>query len=89
MVTITMEMWSIIWCFARYWYSTTIKILDENDNVLASTSINRTNDAGYYNNTYTYTDTVTHNDTGARKWDWQWQGIDSRKSYSSTWCSWT
>ena len=44
-------------------YSTTIKILDENENVLASTSINRTNDAGYYNNTYTYTDTITHNDT--------------------------
>ena len=28
-------------------YSTTIKILDENDNVLASTSITRNNDAGY------------------------------------------
>ena len=27
------------------------------------TSINRTNDVGYYNNTYTYTDTITHNDT--------------------------
>ena len=47
-------------------YSTTIKILDENDNVLTSTSINRTNDGGYYNNTYTYTDTVTHNDTGVK-----------------------
>ena len=59
-------------------YSTTLKILDENNNVLASTSITRNNDAGYYNSTYTYTDTVTHNDTGARKWDWQWQGIDSQ-----------
>ena len=29
-----------------------------------STSITRNNDGGYYNNTYTYTDTVTHNDTG-------------------------
>ena len=57
-------------------YSTTLKILDENNNVLASTSITRTNDAGYYSNTYTYTDTVTHNDTGARNWDWQWQGIN-------------
>ena len=47
-------------------YSTTIKILDENDNVLASTSITRSNDAGYYSNTYTYTDTVTHNDTGQK-----------------------
>ena len=59
-------------------YSTTIKILDENENVLTSTSITRNNDAGYYNNTYTYTDTVTHNDTGARKWDWEWQGVDGR-----------
>ena len=41
-----------------------------------STSITRNNDACYYNSTYTYTDTVTHNDTGARKWDWQWQGIN-------------
>lgn len=57
-------------------YSTTIKILDENENVLTSTSITRNNDAGYNSNTYTYTDTVTHNDTGARNWDWQWQGID-------------
>ena len=57
-------------------YSTTIKILDENENVLTSTSITRNNDAGYYSNAYTYTDTVTHNDTGARKWDWEWQGID-------------
>ena len=47
-------------------YSTTIKILDENDNVLSiTTSINRTNDV-YYNNTYTYT-AATHNDTGSRK----------------------
>ena len=57
-------------------YSTTLKILDENNNVLASTSITRNNDAGYNNSTYTYTDTVTHNNTGARKWDWQWQGIN-------------
>ena len=64
-------------------YSTTIKILDEDENVLTSTSINRTNDAGYYNNSYTYTDTVTHNDTGARKWDWEWKGIDSQSPTSS------
>ena len=32
-----------LWCSPDT-YSTTIKILDENENVLASTSINRTND---------------------------------------------
>ena len=57
-------------------YSTTVKILDENDQVLATVTQNRNNDAGYYSNTYTYTDTVTHNDTGARKWDWEWQGVN-------------
>ena len=65
-------------------YSTTIKILDENDNVLASTSITRNNDAGYYDTTYTYTDTVTHNDTGSRKWDWQWQGINGANTSTTS-----
>ena len=57
-------------------FSTTIKILDANDNVLAITTMNRNNDAGYRQNTYTYTDTVTTTITGSRKWDWQWQGVD-------------
>ena len=57
-------------------FSTTIKILDANDNVLSITTLNRNNDAGYRQNTYTYTDTVTSTITGSRKWDWQWQGVD-------------
>ena len=65
-------------------YSTTIKILDENDQVLATVTQNRNNDAGYRANTYTYTDTVTHNDTGARKWDWQWQGVDGNNTNSTS-----
>ena len=43
-------------------YSTTIKILDENENVLASTSINRTNDAYQFNYLHIYR-YITHNDT--------------------------
>ena len=61
-------------------FSTTIKILDENDNVLSITTLTRNNDAGYRSNTYTYTDTATYTDTGSRKWDWQWQGIDGNSS---------
>ena len=61
-------------------FSTTIKILDENDNVLAITTMNRNNDAGYRQNTFTYTDTATYTDTGSRKWDWQWQGTDGNLS---------
>tara|TARA_B110000902_G_scaffold248659_1_gene306025 strand:- start:35223 stop:36992 length:1770 start_codon:yes stop_codon:yes gene_type:complete len=61
-------------------YKTILKILDDNNNVLATTSITRNNDAGYGVNSYTYSDTIAHNGTGARKWDWQWQGIDGNNT---------
>ena len=54
-------------------YSTTVKILDENNNVLAVTTMNRNNDAGYRGNSYTYTDTATYTDTGSRNWSWEWR----------------
>jgi hypothetical protein len=57
-------------------YSTTVNILDTNNNSLATVTQNRNNDAGYYGNTYTYTDTIIHNGTGARNWSWAWTGID-------------
>jgi hypothetical protein len=57
-------------------YSTTVNILDANNNSLATVTQNRNNDAGYYGNTYTYTDTVIHNGTGARNWSWLWTGVD-------------
>jgi hypothetical protein len=60
-------------------YSTTVNILDEDENVLATVTQNRNTDAGYYNNTHTYTDTVTHTGEGARKWEWEWTGIDGYK----------
>ena len=61
-------------------YKTILKILDDNNNVLATTSITRNNDAGYGVNSYTYSDTIAHNGTGARKGDWQWQGIDGNNT---------
>ena len=64
-------------------FSTTLKILDANNNVLATTSITRNNDAGYGSNSYTYSDTITHNGTGARNWDWKWQGIDGNDTNST------
>lgn len=57
-------------------YTTTIKILDTNDNVLSITTLTRNNDAGYRGNTHTYTDSVTSTITGSRKWDWEWKGVD-------------
>jgi hypothetical protein len=65
-------------------YSTTVKILDENNNVLAITTMNRNNDSGYRSNTFTYTDTITYTDTGSRKWDWQWQGVDGNSPNSTS-----
>jgi hypothetical protein len=57
-------------------YTTTIKILDTNNNVLSVTSLTRNNDAGYRSDTHTYTDSVTSTITGSRKWDWEWKGVD-------------
>ena len=65
-------------------FSTTIKILDENDNVLSITTLTRNNDAGYRSNTYTYTDTATYTDTGSRKWDWEWKGTDGNNPNSNS-----
>ena len=57
-------------------FTNTIKILDGNDNVIAITTFTRNNDAGYYGNSITYTDTVSYTDTGSRKYDWEWKGTD-------------
>ncbi len=64
-------------------YSTTVTILDENDEELATVTQNRNQDSGYNNNTYTYTDTITHTGEGSRKWSWQWQGIDGNSPNST------
>ena len=57
-------------------YTNTIKITDENGNLLAVTTFTRNNDAGYYSNTHTYTDTVTNTGTGSRNYEWEWKGTD-------------
>ena len=57
-------------------YTNTIKITDSNGNLLAVTTFTRNNDAGYGNNSFTYTDSITHTGTGARNYEWEWQGTD-------------
>ena len=64
-------------------YSTTVTILDENDQELATVTQNRNKDSGYYDNTHTYTDTITYTGEGARKWDWEWTGIDGNDPNST------
>ena len=57
-------------------YSTTVNILDANNNTLSTVTQNRNNDAGYYGNSFTYTDTVIYTGTGSRNWNWNWTGVD-------------
>ena len=69
---------------SRDTFSTTVKILDENNEVLATVTQIRNNDSGYYSNTYTYQDSVTHTGEGARKWDWEWEGIDGSSTNNNS-----
>ena len=65
-------------------YSTTVTILDADENELATDTKNCNQDSGYNNNTFTYTDTVTHTGEGARKWEWEWTGIDGDSPNSTS-----
>ena len=57
-------------------YTTTVSILDENGNVLATVNQVRNNDAGYGSNAYKYSDTVTYTGTGSNQFYWGWEGVD-------------
>ena len=64
-------------------YTNTIKITDSNGNLLAVTTFTRNNDAGYYGNTHTYTDTVTNTLPGSRNYEWEWKGTDGGNTNSN------
>ena len=57
-------------------YSTTVIISDENNQQLSKVTQTRNTDAGYYGNTFTYTDTVIYTGTGSRNWSWEWAGTN-------------
>jgi len=57
-------------------YSTTVTILDDNNQELSKVTQIRNTDAGYYGNTFTYTDTVIYTGTGSRNWSWEWAGTN-------------
>ena len=64
-------------------YTNTIKITDDNGNLLAVTTFTRNNDAGYNSNTHTYTDTVTNTLPGSRNYEWEWKGTDGGNTNST------
>jgi hypothetical protein len=57
-------------------FTTTVKILDDDGNVLAITNQTRNNDAGYGNNAFKYEDSVSYTGTGSNQFYWEWKGVD-------------
>ena len=57
-------------------YTTTVKILDDDGNVLAVVNQTRNNDAGYGSNAFKYEDFVSYAGAGSNQFYWEWEGVD-------------
>jgi len=57
-------------------YTTTVKILDDDGNVLAVVNQTRNNDAGYDSNAFKYEDSVSYAGAGSNQFYWEWEGVD-------------
>jgi len=64
-------------------YTVKIRILDSSDEELAAVTQTRTNDAGYYANSETFTNQLIYTGIGASKYEWSWNGVDGSGSTSS------
>ena len=64
-------------------YTVNIRILDSSDQELAAVTQTRTNDAGYYANSETFTNQLVYTGTGASKYEWSWEGVDGSGSTSN------
>jgi len=64
-------------------YTIIMKVLDEDENVLASSTQIRTTDAGYNSNAQSFDDSLHYNGVHANKYEWSWTGIDGSESTSS------
>ena len=64
-------------------FTVKVRILDDDDEELASVTQTRTNDAGYYANSETFTDQLIYTGMGAAKYEWSWEGIDGSGSTQS------
>jgi len=61
-------------------YTVKIRILDSSDEELAAVTQTRTNDAGYYANSETFTNQLIYTGRGASKYEWSWKGVDGSGS---------
>jgi hypothetical protein len=60
-----------------------MKVLDADENVLASSTQIRTTDSGYNLNAGSFDDSLHYNGVHANKYEWSWTGIDGSQSTSS------
>jgi hypothetical protein len=64
-------------------YTVKVRILNSSDEELAAVTQTRTNDAGYYANSETFTNQLVYTGTGASKYEWSWNGVDGSGSTST------
>jgi len=64
-------------------YTVRVRILDSSDEELAAVTQTRTNDAGYYANSETFTNQLIYTGRGASKYEWSWNGVDGSGSTST------
>jgi len=64
-------------------YTVIMKVLDADENVLASSTQIRTTDSGYNLNAGSFDDSLHYNGVHANKYEWSWTGIDGSQSTTS------
>jgi len=64
-------------------YTVIMKVLDEDENVLASSTQIRTTDSGYNLNAGSFDDSLHYNGVHANKYEWSWTGVDGSQSTTS------
>jgi len=64
-------------------YTIIMKVLDADENVLASSTQIRTIDSGYNLNAGSFDDSLHYNGVHANKYEWSWTGVDGSQSTSS------
>lgn len=64
-------------------YTLEMKVLDSDNNVLATSTQIRTTDSGYNNNERVWNDSLHYNGVHANKYEWSWTGVDGSQSTSA------
>lgn len=65
-------------------YTLSMKIKDNDGNVLSETTITRIDDSGYNTNSLKHTDSLLYHGTGSNTFDWSWSTIDGSGTNNGT-----